>query len=353
MTPERWEVGSDFHALDLPWDGRRAVPWADDPHALYGAGRDPVIGIVKGGAARRLWVPSYFCQEVLRSWQGAGIELVVYRDGPTDPPAKQLSLTPGDAVLSVSYFGVRAPPRIEGRMEGVTVIEDHTHDPFSDWARTSRADYCVASLRKTLPIPDGAVVWSPRGRDVASPPSMSDRRARAVVDRLTAMILKARYLRGERIDKEEFRRCAVRGEEGLGVTEPSAASEYTSALLGAFAFDAWRRARADNHEALADAIGSHRSMSVLGVRTAGAVPFSVVLCFTEPHVREVVRKQLIARRVYPAILWSLREPAVDGVPAEHVALSARVLSLHCDGRYDAQTMRRVAAMVLESVEASA
>jgi hypothetical protein len=40
------------------------------------------------------------------------------------------------------------------------LVEDHSHDPFSPWAVGSSADYAFCSLRKTLPVPDGGLLWS-------------------------------------------------------------------------------------------------------------------------------------------------------------------------------------------------
>ena len=40
----------------------------------------------------------------------------------------------------------------------IVLIEDHIHDPLSDWSQSSNADYAVASLRKTLPVPIGAML---------------------------------------------------------------------------------------------------------------------------------------------------------------------------------------------------
>ena len=349
MTAERWEVGSDFHLLDLSWSGGCAAPWLEHSHALFGAGRDPVITITRSHQVTRLWVPSYFCQEVLASWQAGGARLQVYPDGPTDEPTKHLDLEPGDAVLAVAYFGWRSP--LLFKAEGVVVIEDHTHDPFARAAWESQADYCIASLRKTLPVPDGAVAWSPRGRRVEAPPPADEKRTRAVLDRLTAMSLKARYLRGEGVAKETFRTCAVRGEDALGVAPPSLCSDFTAALLHAFPFDSWRDARAANHRAFVESFVPDERAHVLS-SSGDSAPFSVMLRFVDRPTRDAVRERLVKQNIYPAILWSLDAPVVAGVPKAHVALSGELLSLHCDGRYTDETMRRVASIVNTSLEAT-
>lgn len=351
MTSERWEVGSDFHLLELPWTASSPAPWGEHSHALFGAGRDPVIAIARAHAVRRLWVPSYFCQDVLASWQAAGARLQVYADAPTDDPSDQLALEPGDAVLATAYFGLRPPVRFEA--EGVVVIEDHTHDPFARAAWESRADYCIASLRKTLPVPDGAVAWSPCGYPIEPPSPADERRTRALLDRLTSMALKARYLRGESVTKETFRTCAVRGEQALALGAPSRCSDFTAALLQEFPFDAWRRARAANHRAFVESFVANERAQVLGASTDASVPFSVLLRFSDRRTRDAVREWLVQRSIYPAILWTLDAPVVEGIPPAHVALSGELLSVPCDGRYTGQTMERVARIVNESLEATA
>ena len=66
-------------------------------------------------------------------------------------------------VVGVNYFGVREAEPWQAWRERTEciLVEDHAHDPASAWATTSTADYAFSSLRKTLPVPDGAILWSP------------------------------------------------------------------------------------------------------------------------------------------------------------------------------------------------
>ena len=55
---------------------------------------------------------------------------------------------------------------------------------------------------------------------------------------------------------------------------------------------------------------------------------------------------LIEQRIYPAVLWQLDEiPGHRERFADECALADRLLALHCDGRYSAADMQRVAACV--------
>lgn len=60
-------------------------------------------------------------------------------------------------------------------------------------------------------------------------------------------------------------------------------------------------------------------------------PFSLVLLFKSKEVRDKMRDILINRQtVFPAILWKIPEMQ----NSESVDFANRMLSIHCDGRYD-------------------
>lgn len=342
MAPDRWEVGSDLHELAVPWQRGGSAPWG--PHwAYYGTGRDVVIALTEPNT--RLWVPSYFCQEVIGRWLAEGLDVRCYPDSPLREAERvTVDASKGDVVVTVAYFGIRSAPVVD--IPGVLVLEDHSHDPLSSEARRSRAEVCFASLRKTLPVPDGAVAWS-RNRELPVPPEIDPTRAAAILDRLTAMCLKTRYLEGQRVEKEVFRACAIRGEERLGQTGPTAASPYSRELLHSFSFERWREARRANWTVLASLL-REGGVEVLGESTEGRVPFSVVVRFETRAERDAVQARLIDERIYPAVLWNLDAPVLDGVPAEDRELAGQLLSVHCDGRYGEDDMNRVAARLLHA-----
>ncbi|MFO7676544.1 MAG: hypothetical protein R6X12_09545 [bacterium] len=349
----RWEHGSEFHlvphrgeqAAESPWDGRGV---------FYATGRDALRGLLAEGRARygwrRLWLPGYFCQEVVAALGRTGIGLVVYPDGPASPAPgfERIPFERGDALLVVNYFGLRAAPAGDALPRAaVTVIEDHSHDPWSAWARSSNADWCIASLRKTLPAPDGGVLWSPAGHPAPPEPAVTDCHRQAALEKLAAMTLKALYLEGRFDDKELFRRLATAAEGRMGSAEVSGMTGWTRALLPTLPVTSWRERRRRNHRALATALDGISWVEVLPSRDAdGGCPFSGILLFDSPGRRERVRERLLAARVYPAILWPLESPALPGIPSEAVALSRRMLSIHCDMRYAEEDMLRVAGLVI-------
>ena len=343
MIAERWEHGSDLHWTEPSAGGR--YPWR--AAVLYGCGRYALQAAIAHAGARRLWVPAFFCQEVLEAIPRERVELVAYDDQP-GALADDLTALPvreGDAVFVVNTLGLRAgPPRVPA---GVPVLEDHTHDLWSPWAQSSAAPLAIASLRKLLPVPDGGAVWSPAGGSLPAEAPLDDAHARAALDRLEAMVLKTAYLGGAAVEKSAFREHALAGERAIATGAVSAPLPLTRAILAAFPVDEWRARRAANHTAFAEALGTVPGVS-LAQPQPGAVAYTVNLLHDTAELRERVRTSLIASRIYPAILWSLEHGPIP-VPPGALDLSRRILSLHCDQRYGSDDMQRVAAAVRAAV----
>lgn len=356
-TAGRWEFGSEFHWMPSTGRSSEAMPWSGGAN-LYGSGRDALRALLAWGRAmhgpRQLWIPSYYCQDVVASLLIAGVDGAVYRDGPTEVAGEAaVEASSGDVVLRVNYFGLRGVPPVgaSAMKDGVEIIEDHTHDPWSEWAWQSEADWCIASLRKTLPIPDGGVLWSPRGHMLPPSAPVTPERVGASAEKLTAMVLKNFYLSGRTVAKESFRRLAVAGESRIALGDVSGMTLWTKNLLSTLPINAWRKTRTTNHRVVTDAFERLDWLSVLPREPGREVcPFSAVLVFKSEALCGFVRRRLIEAQVYPAILWPLNEPILDGVPEDHRGLSRRSLSIACDMRYNEPEMVRVASLIRRSGE---
>ncbi len=344
------EYGSDFHFI-APTSGAEKTLYDFHPCAnLYADGRQALIHLYHTQGWKRLWIPEYFCYEVVASLKQAGLDLRFYTDYPgfkddnlaLEAIQKNGYFKPTDALLRVNYFGTRSY-RSSRKYSVAAVIEDHTHDLIGDWAMNSQADWCIASLRKTLPIPEGGILWSPVGLKLPKSPDKNEENDRIAALRWEAMRLKARYLAGEDVEKAVFRNGYVNTESFFDTSPVSALDERSKDYLHSFNVLEWYGKKRENWELFRDIKAD--GVRVLKYEDDGCYPFSLVLIFDTQNYRDKVRKALIEHQIYPAILWNI-PPQTEG---NVTRFSRNMLSIHCDARYtkeDIKTMKSIIESVL-------
>lgn len=343
------EFGSDFHYIS---DFRGAGNSLNDfyPHANYYAdGRQALIHLYQSQSWQRLWVPEYFCFEVVKSLKQAGLNLMFYTDYPGNNDDEQTleairqkgCFLSTDAILRMNYFGTRSFRSTE-KLPVAAIVEDHTHDLIGDWPLHSTADWCIASLRKSLPIPEGGILWSPMGLQLPNQLASSDENERLAAIRWEAMHLKARYLAGEAIEKAVFRAGYVDTEEYFDTAPVCALDKTSQKYLETFNVQEWYNRKRENLRLLKDI--RKDGLRVMCLENTGCYPFSLVLLFDNPDERDRVRKELIEHCIYPAVLWNV--PDTDSVAVK--SFSRRMLSIHCDARYSANDILQM-RQIIESI----
>lgn len=339
------EYGSDFHYISS-FQGKGNTLHDFYPKAIYYAdGRQALIHLYHSQGWQRLWMPVYFCYDVIASLKEVGLNLAFYQDRP-DFHGDSVTLKaiqsnnlfqPTDAILRVNYYGTRHCRSTE-KLSVSAIVEDHTHDLIGAWPIQSTADWCIASLRKTLPIPEGGMLWSPIGLELPAAPEVSEENERIAAIRWEAMKLKARYLAGEAVEKAEFRKGYVDTEEYFGHAPVCALDKASQDYLKRFDVRSWYNQKQNNWELLKDI--KIDGVQVISPESMGCYPFSLVLLFDNPDERDRVRKALIEHQIYPAVLWYI--PNTAG--SDEQDFSRRMLSIHCDGRYtkeDILQMRKI------------
>jgi len=199
------EFGSDFHTVDYP-RGKSLLEYFPESN-LYASGRQALLDLAIARGWNRLWAPSYFCEESLDCVSRAGIELCKYNAIPLSNPNDIVSRIPvrkDDGLLIVNYFGLFDIRLFQDK--GCEIVEDHIHNLIGDWSLNSNADWRIASLRKTLPIADGGILWSPKHHSLPTAPASNKITDSVMARRSCAMNLKSDYLKGDNVCKVSF--CA-------------------------------------------------------------------------------------------------------------------------------------------------
>ena len=340
------EFGSDFHYIESYNSGRAHLTDVFRDSMLLADGRQCIVALIQQNDWHRLWMPDYFCYEVIETVkEQTGIEVKLYEDNPlTEGKVEQLPFQKGDVLLRMNYFGLRDVRR--NNAISVSVIEDHSHDPFGHWALYSDADWCISSIRKSLPLSEGGMMWSPKGLEFPKIPQSSEDNEKIAAIRREAMEIKADYLAGKDVSKEEFREKYIETEKWFDTAGPSLIDQRTKDFISKqFDLNLWLGAKRKNWVQLSSLVNKERC-KVLTAEHESCTMFSLVILLQDKGKRDKVRKCLIENCVYPAILWDVPENASD----ESKSFSERMLSIHCDGRYNEEDITLLAGILNKSLE---
>lgn len=332
------EFGSDFHYIQDYRDDSAFFRHYSEAH-FYASGRHALEALYKQQKWKRIWIPDYFCYEVINYFLSNGLNIVFYKDNPIMDRKEytDLDFQDGDALLRVNYFGFRAK-RSNANIP-MPVVEDHTHDLIGQWAIQSDADWCVASLRKTLPVAMGGMLWSPKGRELPMSVKLTETCSHVAKVRYQAMKMKANYLKNGG-DKEAFREKYIKTEEAIDEMALSGIDSESYNIITGFNVQLWTEIKQDNWRIVQKNIGERFNIIPYEDKT-GVHPFSIIILFDNNQARERFRKYLIQNNIYPAILWQIPDTASK----DSVDFGNRMLSIHCDARYSLASIERMCEII--------
>ena len=340
------EFGSDFNYIDL-FNSRRAhLTDVFQGTTLLADGRQCIVVLIREYGWKRIWMPDYFCYEVIETIKKqTDITVMFYEDSPLhEGDVDNLPYRERDVLLRMNYFGIR--DHRSNKNLPCQVIEDHSHDPLGHWALYSDADWCFSSIRKILPLPEGGMMWSPKGHHLTVSLTSSEENEKIASIRWEGMELKDQYLKGEDVSKAEFRNRYVETEEYFDRAEPSLidcrSREVVSEKLD---INLWQGAKRKNWKLL-KSLMEKGSFEIVEPEDDTCTMFSFVMLFESKKERDALRKKLITKSVYPAILWLVP----DYVSAEARCFSEKMLSIHCDGRYQEKDIIQLADIINKSLK---
>lgn len=338
-----WEHGSSFHFPDLDsFSNQRSSIGISG--TLVGSGRIALKTLLWFGHQnrgwQRIWIPSYYCEDVVDSLQDMPVHVSRYPAGPMGDDVIPDPVE-GDVLLRVSYFGWGMND-LQRDFAG-DIIEDHTHHPMGGLKST--ADFAFASLRKTLPLPDGGMLWSPRGHDVPVATDMHPVHDEAVNKRLAAMLVKQAYFQGSDVDKETYRKLDLQSEELMLQGNLSGISVWSRTMLERLPLNFWHKARLCNYVAFKGAISASDKVSIIGPKTVPS-PTVALIQLPSRKIRDLLRQRLINEKIYTAVLWPGPTTDAPWYRAEDMEFSNTTLAIHVDARYSEADMQKVAERIV-------
>lgn len=334
------EFGSDFHRCDFP-KGNPLHTVINADIRRYVSGRQALIDLVLFNQYSAIYMPSYFCQEVIGSLRNNGIKVRIYEHTPFDDiniSFKRISPNSDEALFISNYFGLETRLDYDGLPQECEIIEDHTHDLLSDESLNSHADWCISSLRKSIPVAEGGILWSPKRHIMPHQKGRACETEIKIQSRYRAMNLKREYLLGRFADKNSFLSIFRETEEQFDSFVLSDYGKDTKTILNSLDFRKWDRIKFENWQLLTQLINSQDIFRIFGLNVNIQHPFSLILLFQTGEHRNIYRRELISQNVYPAILWHTPEDISESANY----FSDRMLSIHCDARYNKYDIIRLA-----------
>ncbi len=334
------EFGSDFHCCDYTLkDSNQSEEFSDIRY--YSSGRHALEAIICQEKWKRIWIPSYFCYEVIDYLSGLEIEIKLYSDNPLvdyeDITIKSLPFENGDVLLRMNYFGYRT---VRSNKElFIPVIEDHTHDIISDWALNSDADWCIASIRKTLPVVTGGILWSPLKKDLPQQIESTKYCEQMANIRYEAMQRKREYLK-KGGDKNIFRNKYILSEELIEKLSLSGMDKKSLEIFQSININHWTSTRKENWITAYNILSD--KFNIIKPHGVNNNPFSLILLCDSLDDREKLRRYLIENSIFPAVLWKVQENTIFDSSRD---FSNRMLSLHCDARYTKSDIEQMCEII--------
>jgi hypothetical protein len=345
----RFEYGSDFHFPEIGSfnESQNQFFLNVNNWQLLSSGRDACFYLLENIPEwKKLWLPIYYCEDVVLKLQHRFTNKIrFYNDSPEvfdDSPFSSL-FTEGDVVVRTNYFGIRQPSY--WKKLGVIQIFDLTHDLGQLFSgRTNSADFVFASLRKTIPIPDGGIASIvPQARFL---PQQNIAHEQSSNQRATAMALKSAYLQGAILDKSFWRNMFLESEAHFGTIYLAKLSNISESILPFINFKRLYQLKAENHKLFQEGLPPHVFYKSLGSFTSA---FSAMLKFESKEQRDSVRFYLIQKGIYPAVYWPFSESYKEQHGAQNLHFSEICLSIPIDYRYGEIEVKQIIQVLNEVI----
>jgi len=289
---------------------------------------------------KTIWLPEYYCSFV-KDWLSNIYSTISYYE--IDPfntaaqPDWSLFNNEKDLVIVNNYWGLKKLIVPKGARP--VIVEDHSHGWLSKGCVTSEADLCIASLRKTVPIPLGGIFWKPKNStwkgDLYNPSLFTTPTKLAPMNAAWDLMQGAMEIKAKRSTKNEskaFLEQYAAGEEMVrqNFEIHPVTLEHKKVLQHWYLKDTGSYKR-KNIDYSTPFIAASKYFKVLDNKEY--TPFGLLLLFKEEQDLKACRKHLISKDIYPAELWTKNTTKY---------VYRHLLNIHVDFRYQQKDLDYIA-----------
>lgn len=345
-------IGGEFELTgrELLEPVKGARPTFGRAHELWvGTGREALLlaarDILRRGGSSHVWLPAFCCESLAQPFRQLGFQIDYY---PLDerlqvPGAELPDARPGEVFVFVHYFGHRNTTLEQHAAtlarQGVWVIEDCVQAGLTvDLGRAGH--YVVASYRKLLPQPDGALLACDAPIIVSLP---------GADEEFVSQRAWGKLLRATDAPAAQFLQMFVNSERLLDEqVTPRRISWLSLELMSRTQLDSIAGRRRCNWLHLADRlqklVGAGWVSLLCDQLRAGEVPLGMPITVASP-MRDPLRAFLAENNVFSPVHWPLPHVPHEA-PFDPVhALETTVLTLPVDQRMSVPHIERLAGLL--------
>lgn len=337
------EIGSDFE-IDLnaiSFKENNIFKYLENYKTLFfDSGRNALKFLLDKIPFKSAVLPNYICESVTDCFSGK--EIFFYKINESFcaeiKDLEKIDFENLDIFYLMNYFGslqsgeIREYLKKKKEKYNFLIIEDTTHSIFS--SPDTIGDFCVCSLRKWFPVPDGGVLYS---KGLINSTGFGEL-ARKESERINAMVLKSLYLKGELNCKETFRKIFLKTEEEFESEKIKRISDLSEFLLKCFDTDSIKRKRRENYKLLESIISKYLPPEI-EKSSENIVPFTYITALKN---RDEFKKYLIENKIFCAVHWPVPECIKDEKSKE---LFEKSISVPIDQRYGKEEIEKAGEII--------
>lgn len=296
---------------------------------------------------KRAIVPSFTCESVIEPFVENGYEVFPYSLNADltlyiEALEQQIKTVKPSVLLFHRYFGFDTCKRINDVIaphKEIVTIEDETQFLF-DSKKASEADYQIASIRKWLPVPDGAYLSS--NKELIAQPTAEDLDFVRIEQK--AMSEKQAHLDNKSYD-QSYQQIFADGRNYIDSQKQTfSISKVSNSILGSTDWEKFRTIRKDNASILLESLQNYSWFNcVFHEISDNTVPFMIPLLVHER--RSDFQKYLASQKIYATIIWSCPDSIKDRIGTNENMIYNEILCIPCDQRYSADDMNRIVLAV--------
>ena len=337
------EIGSEFHIDNKFHDDRIVLHnvftyLQEFNTAFFDSGRSALRALLEEITSGIILLPDYICESVRDCFPESRVIYYHVDHNFCIDWEDVLEKCTGDIdILYLHYFnGYIGDAYDFGKLlelkkeNNFIIVEDTTHSFLS--ASQTVGDYCICSLRKWFPVPDGGVLYSKK-----KIPLKSYIKNIWADKKVNAMLHKGLYLEGHNIEKSAFLKIFTETEQLLDEQKQSfGISEQSYDILKCMDINKIAEVRRNNYLFLSEKLSDKRYKQV-ACNGKNQVPLFFMVSVEK---RDTLRKYLIDSHIYCPVHWPLYDELKEFEGA--VFNNGRELSIPIDQRYGIEDMLYIA-----------